>query len=78
MGKSIIDELIIFRIKKTKKLLANTNYPLTKIAEKCGYSSDTYLIKQFKRIEGITPNEYRENQKTYFNQVHYLMFNYAL
>ncbi len=26
-GKSIIDELIIFRIKKTKKLLANTNYP---------------------------------------------------
>lgn len=59
-GKSIIDELIVFRIAKAKQLLKNSNYPLTKIAELCGYSSDTYLIKQFKKIENITPNEYRE------------------
>ena len=61
-GKSIIDELIKFRITKAKQLLINTNYSLTKIAEICGYSSDTYLIKQFKRTEGITPKEYREDK----------------
>lgn len=37
-GKSIIDELIKFRITKAKQLLINTNYSLTKIAEICGYS----------------------------------------
>lgn len=62
-GKSIIDELIVFRITKAKHLLKNTTCSLTKIAELCGYSSDTYLIRQFKKMEGITPNEYRE-QKT--------------
>lgn len=62
-GKSIIDELIFFRIARAKLLLGETTYPLTKIAELCGYSSDTYLIKQFKKVEGITPNEYREQIK---------------
>lgn len=62
-GKSIIDELIIFRISKAKQLLKNTTCSLTKIAELCGYSSDTYLIKQFKKTEGITPNEYREQKR---------------
>lgn len=61
-GKSIIDELIIFRIAKAKQLLINTTCSLTKVAEICGYSSDTYLIKQFKKIEGVTPNEYREQK----------------
>ena len=59
-GKSIIDELISFRIAKAKRLLEDTSDTLSKIAELCGYSSDTYLIKQFKKMEGITPNEYRE------------------
>jgi len=59
-GKSIIDELIAFRIAKAKHLLEDTSYTLSRIAELCGYSSDTYLIKQFKKTEGMTPNEYRE------------------
>ncbi len=59
-GKSIIDELIAFRIAKAKRLLEDTSDTLSKIAELCGYSSDTYFIKQFKKMEGLTPNEYRE------------------
>ena len=62
-GKSIIDELISFRILKAKHLLKHTSYSLSKIAGSCGYSSDTYLIKQFKKVEGITPNEFREQNR---------------
>ena len=59
-GKSIIEELIIFRVEKAKSLLRETTFPISEISEICGYSSDTYFIKQFKKVENITPNEYRE------------------
>lgn len=59
-GKSIIEELIIFRVEKAKAMLRETSLPVSEISEICGYSSDTYFIKQFKKIENITPNDYRE------------------
>ena len=60
-GKSIIEELILFRLEKAKKLLTDTSLSLSAIAEQCGYSSDTYFIKQFRKLEGMTPNDYRSS-----------------
>ena len=47
------------RIDKAKELLERTNWGMDIIAEKTGFSSSSYLHKQFKKITGITPQQYR-------------------
>lgn len=59
-NKSIIEEMIQFRIDKAKGLLTNTDETVTDISRECGYSSYNYFVRQFKMCEGISPSEYRE------------------
>ena len=33
-------------------------YTLEALSELCGFSSKTSFFRNFKRVEGITPNEY--------------------
>lgn len=47
------------RIDKAKELLERTNWGMDVIAEKTGFSSSSYFHKQFKKITGITPQQYR-------------------
>lgn len=47
------------RIDKAKELLERTNWGMDIIAEKTGFSSSSYFHKQFKKITGITPQQYR-------------------
>lgn len=60
-NKSIIEEMIQFRIDKARELLTNTDATVTDIARECGYSSYNYFVRQFKMCEEISPSEYREN-----------------
>ncbi len=62
-GKSIIEEMIIFRIEKAKELLETTDITVTDIAKECGYSSYNYFARQFRTSVGISPSEYRTNAK---------------
>ena len=48
------------RVRKAKQLLAQGNEPLSSIAEQTGFHDASYLIKAFKRVTGLTPNEYRQ------------------
>ncbi len=50
------------RIDVAKKLLANTDYAIKEIGFECGYNSTPYFNKQFKKIVGYTPFQYRKNQ----------------
>lgn len=59
-ARSIFEELIDFRLHKAKKLLSGTDYPISKIADLCGYESYAHFAKQFKEKEGIPPSEYRK------------------
>ena len=61
-GLSIYDELIHFRIEKAKRLLSDTSFSITEISVMCGYSSDSYFMKQFKKLTGFTPSEYRSKK----------------
>ena len=61
-NKSIIEEMIEFRIEKAKKLLNETDLTVTEISKQCGYSSYNYFVRQFRLSEGISPSEYRESQ----------------
>ncbi len=58
-GVSIFEDLILLRIEKAQRFLIETDLSLLEISEQCGYSSDNYFMKQFRRIMGMTPTEYR-------------------
>lgn len=58
-GKSLFEDLIEFRVDAAKNLLAETSLPLGEISVLCGYSTESYFMKQFKRITGLTPTEFR-------------------
>ena len=60
-GSSIANDIIGFRLDMAKKLLSDTSLSVTEIAEKCGYSSYVYFAKQFRKITGMTPTDYRRN-----------------
>ena len=62
-GSSPIKYLTMVRIQKSKELLRFTDDTLAKIAEKVGFSSEQYLSRVFKGIEGISPREYRKRWK---------------
>ena len=61
--KSIIEEMIQFRIDNAKKLLSETDMTVTEISRECGYSSYNYFVRQFRMSEGCSPSEYRDTQR---------------
>lgn len=63
MGISPIRYLTTVRIRKIKELLRFTDNTLAEIAGKVGFSSEQYLSRVFKSVEGISPREYRKRWK---------------
>ena len=63
MGTTPIKYLTSVRIRKSKELLRFTDYTLAEIAEQVGFSSEQYISRVFKSIEGIPPREYRKRWK---------------
>jgi two-component system response regulator YesN len=45
---------------KAKDLLKETNLTVAGICEQVGYSDLKHFTKNFKRVAGIKPNEYRK------------------
>ena len=48
------------RIKRAQRLLTETNAPICSVAEEVGINNYTYFFRLFKKINGISPNEYRK------------------
>lgn len=48
------------RISISKNLLTNRILTISFIAEKCGFNDEKYFMKLFKKIEGLTPSQYRD------------------
>ena len=57
-GISPKNDLIIARIERAKNLLEQNKYNNSEIAALTGYTNEYHFIRQFKKIEGITPGEY--------------------
>ena len=47
------------RMQLAAYFIRNTELKLFEIAEKCGYSNQTYFSSEFRRFHGMTPHEYR-------------------
>ncbi|HOB76171.1 MAG TPA: XylR family transcriptional regulator [Phycisphaerae bacterium] len=59
LGRSPQAEINRVRIKRIKQLLAETDLPLSRIAELVGYQHPEYMNVVFKRETGQTPGQYR-------------------
>lgn len=58
MGINLSDYLTYVRVEKIKKLL-KTNMSMEKIAGQTGFNNRTTFTRVFKKLEGVTPGEYR-------------------
>ena len=47
------------RIEQARKLLATTGFPIFRIAQECGFSSQSHLTASFRAAHAATPAEYR-------------------
>ena len=57
---NISDYIVAIRMERAKSLLKNSALKIYEIAAMIGYQDDKYFRKVFKKVVGITPNEYRD------------------
>ncbi|MBP1040651.1 helix-turn-helix transcriptional regulator [Vagococcus sp. BWB3-3] len=60
MNATPIAYLVQKRIKESQTLLASTNYTISQISSIVGFSSQSHFSYTFKKINNLTPKEYRE------------------
>lgn len=63
-GKTFVKILTALRLEKAKELLRYSGKRIIEIAEECGYSDVYYFSHSFKKNEGISPKQYREQFTT--------------
>lgn len=62
-GYNIKDYIIQCKLTVAKDLLSNSSLPISMVALELGYGNFSHFTQMFKRIEGITPKEYRMLEK---------------
>lgn len=63
-GVTIISYLETRRITQAKNLLRFTDMTVDEISAAIGMNDANYLARRFRKIEGMSPGEYRKNGKT--------------
>ena len=61
-GKTVLQIITHARIQNARQLLEGTGKSCTDIAYEVGFNDQSYFIKHFKRITGITPARYRRTR----------------
>lgn len=60
-GCSFQQDIIHARIEHAKFYLRSSNMSIHDLAEFCGYNNELHFMRQFKKLEGMTPSEFRIN-----------------
>ncbi len=60
IGENFVEYLTRFRMQVAKKILTHENVNISKVAEMVGYSDVKYFLRVFRKLEGITPKEYKQ------------------
>ncbi|MCT4509109.1 MAG: response regulator [Tepidibacter sp.] len=63
MNVNFIKYINLRRIEEAKEILKNTKTCINDIAFDLGYNEPNYFCRVFKKIEGVTPTQYRNNLK---------------
>jgi len=65
MGITPIDYVTSVRIERAKELLVGTDQSCTEICFQAGYSNQSYFTRTFKSLVGMTPRQFRvQNRRT--------------
>lgn len=63
-GQTISDYLRQYRIHRSLELLTESDSSISQVAQCCGFSNQSYYTKEFRRVTGTTPKQYRLKQRT--------------
>ncbi len=63
MGLSIMEYLCLLRIDEAKKSFSTSNASVEEVSYQVGYNSPKYFCRAFKKIEGISPREFKTVNK---------------
>jgi AraC-like DNA-binding protein len=64
VGRSPIEHVLRVRVERAAGLIRRSDLRITEIAYECGFSDGNYLARQFVRIMGVSPSEYRRQNRT--------------
>ena len=62
-GENLSDYILKRKVEEGKRVLRYTDRPLVDIALYLGFSSQSHFSRTFKKYTGMTPNEYRNDNK---------------
>ena len=62
-GKNVITQLNEIRVTSAEELLRSTDMSMSEIAVACGFENSSYFGKVFKKINNMTPLEYRNRER---------------
>ena len=62
-GESLMSYVVRTKMEKAKQLMNETQLNITQISEMVGYDNYSYFATCFKKYEGISAKQYRENRK---------------
>lgn len=60
-NSSLNEYIMKKRIERAKTLLETTDFKILKISEIVGYADPNYFSRVFKKVQGISPEEYKTN-----------------
>jgi len=62
-GENFIDFIIKEKINKAKEMLVEENLKIYEVAEKLGYLDKSHFSKVFKKVVGVTPQDYKRGME---------------
>lgn len=62
-GMSVMEYLLSCRMASAKQMLAGTKMSIGEIVERCGFSDNSNFSRTFKRLNGISPTDFRKKYK---------------
>ena len=61
-GRSPTDYLIRLRVSHASEMLVRSDLSVTEISFQAGFEDSNYFARQFRKITGLSPTEYRKNR----------------
>lgn len=62
-GMNITEYLTFFRVEKACSLLTGSSLNIAEIAAACGFFDNSHFCRNFRKIIGVPPSEYRNSKK---------------